>query len=55
MDPNRRTLVRVSIEDAASAEKLVSVLMGDAVELRKNYIIENADFNKEDKFSEIVK
>jgi len=55
MDPNRRTLVRVSIEDAASAEKLVSVLMGDAVELRKNYIIENADFNKEDAFSEIVK
>ncbi len=50
MDPKRRTLIQVSIEDAAEAEKLVSVLMGDAVEKRKAFIIENANFNREDNF-----
>lgn len=55
MDPKKRKLVQVSIEDAAQAEKLVSVLMGDAIELRRNYIIEHADFNKEDTFMENVK
>ena len=42
--------MQVTIDDAAEAEKLVSVLMGDAVELRREYIIENADFNKVDEF-----
>ena len=55
MNPAERTLVRVSIEDAAEAEKLVSVLMGDAVDLRKAYIIDNADFNKEDAFKQLAK
>lgn len=50
MDPDRRLLVQVSIEDAAEAERLVTVLMGDAVEARKEYIIEHANFNKEDNF-----
>lgn len=50
MDPKKRKLVRVTIEDAALAEKLVSTLMGDAIEPRKNYIIEHADFNKRDTF-----
>ena len=50
MDPSRRTLVQVTIEDAANAEMLVSVLMGDAIDLRRQYIIENANFNKEDNF-----
>ncbi|MCL2861317.1 MAG: DNA gyrase subunit B [Firmicutes bacterium] len=50
MDPDKRTLVQVSIEDAARAEKLISTLMGDAVDLRKTYIIENANFAKEDSF-----
>lgn len=50
MDPARRTLVQVTIEDAASAEMLVSTLMGDAIDLRRQYIIENANFNKEDNF-----
>lgn len=54
MDPDKRKLVRVTIDEAASAEKLVSVLMGDAVEQRRNYIIEHANFNKEDAFVEIV-
>ncbi len=50
MDPKRRTLIQVSIEDAAEAERLVSVLMGDAIEQRKAFIIENANFNREDNF-----
>ena len=50
MDPSRRTLVQVTIEDAAMAEMLVSTLMGDAIELRRHYIIANANFNKEDNF-----
>ncbi len=50
MDPNRRTLVQVTIEDAATAEMLVSTLMGDAIDLRRRYIIQNANFNKEDNF-----
>ena len=55
MDPDKRTLVQVTIEDAAEAEKLVSTLMGDAIDLRKAYIIENANFNKEDNFKAIAK
>ncbi|MBR7141017.1 MAG: DNA topoisomerase IV subunit B, partial [Clostridia bacterium] len=54
MDPKKRKLVRVAIEDAAEAERLVSTLMGDAVEQRRNYIIEHANFNKEDTFMDIV-
>ncbi len=50
MNPEQRALMQVTIEDAAEAEKLVSVLMGDAVELRREYIIEHADFNKVDGF-----
>ena len=51
MDPKNRALVQVTIEDAAEAEKLVAVLMGDAVDLRREYIIEHADFNKVDNFN----
>ncbi len=50
MDPSKRTLVQVTIEDAATAEMLVSTLMGDAIDVRRQYIIENANFNKEDSF-----
>ncbi|MCI8435718.1 MAG: type IIA DNA topoisomerase subunit B [Clostridia bacterium] len=50
MDPAKRTLVQVTIEDAAEAEMLVSTLMGDAIDLRKAYIIEHANFNREDTF-----
>lgn len=54
MNPDCRKLIQVSIEDAAEAEKLVTVLMGDAVEARKEYIIEHANFNKEDSFAKEV-
>ena len=50
MDPTERTLVRVNIDDAANAEKLIATLMGDNIEARKAYIQENADFNKVDNF-----
>ena len=50
MDPKRRTLMQVMLEDAATAERLVTTWMGDSVELRRNYIIENANFNKIDDF-----
>ncbi|MDR2047134.1 MAG: DNA gyrase subunit B [Clostridiales bacterium] len=53
MNPASRSLVRVSIEDAADAEKIITVLMGDAVEPRKKYIYEYADFNKETLFDKL--
>ena len=50
MDPKQRSMVKVSITDAALAEKRVSVLMGDAVEPRKNWINENVIFSLEDNY-----
>lgn len=47
MDPAHRRLIRVNIEDAADVEHLVTVLMGDKVQSRKEYIFEYADFNKD--------
>ena len=50
MDPEQRKLMRVSIEDAAQAERLVTILMGDKVEPRRQYISQHANFNREDSF-----
>ncbi len=50
MDPKYRSLVKVNITDGALAEKRVSVLMGDAVEPRKNWINENVEFSLEDAY-----
>ena len=50
MDPYRRNLIKVSIIDAALAEKRVSVLMGDKVEPRKEWIEENIEFSLEDNY-----
>ena len=50
MNPLTRSLIKVSITDAALAEKRVSVLMGDKVEPRKEWIEENVDFSLEDDF-----
>jgi len=55
MAPGSRVLMRVTLEDAAEAERLITTLMGDAIEARKAYISENADFNKEDTFLKEVK
>ena len=50
MSPETRNLIKVNITDAAMAEKRVSVLMGDSVEPRKEWINENVDFTLEDDF-----
>ncbi|MBR2675435.1 MAG: DNA topoisomerase (ATP-hydrolyzing) subunit B [Solobacterium sp.] len=44
MDPKNRTLIRVTIDDAEAADMNFSMLMGEEVEPRKNFIIENANF-----------
>ena len=50
MKPGSRTLIRVNIEDAQLAEKRVSVLMGDDVPPRKEWIEENVEFSLEDDY-----
>ncbi len=50
MNPRSRVLMRVTLEDAAEAERLITILMGDGLEERKIYIQTHADFNKEDNF-----
>ncbi|MFA6636280.1 MAG: DNA topoisomerase (ATP-hydrolyzing) subunit B [Candidatus Omnitrophota bacterium] len=42
MDPERRTLQKVTIEDAVEADMMFVVLMGDDVESRRNFIVEHA-------------
>ena len=44
LNPETRTLLQVNIEDAAKAEKMVSLLMGDIVEPRKNYMYKYGEF-----------
>ncbi len=50
MDPSQRKLMRVSIEDGALVDRLTTILMGDKVEPRRDYISEHADFNRPDDF-----
>jgi len=50
MNPDTRSLIRVNIEDASLVEKRVSVLMGDSVEPRKEWIEENVEFSLEDEY-----
>ena len=50
MNPETRSLIRVNITDAVLAERRVSVLMGDKVEPRKEWIDENVIFTLEDDY-----
>lgn len=54
MNPLNRTLIKVSLEDAANIERMVTVLMGNKVDPRKEYISAHADFNKTDTFEERI-
>ena len=42
MDPGRRSLLQINVEQAAVADDIMSTLMGDEVELRKQFIQQNA-------------
>lgn len=50
MNPDTRALIKVNIIDASLAEKRVSVLMGDKVEPRKEWIEENVEFTLEEDY-----
>lgn len=53
MNPETRTLIQVSIEDAVMAEKRVSILMGDKADVRREWIEENVSFTLEDDYKEV--
>src|SRR5690625_9671 len=48
MDPERRTLIQVTIDDEAQAERRVSVLMGSKVAPRRDWIEDNVEFTMEE-------
>ncbi len=50
MNPEKRMLIRVTIDDEGDAEKRVSTLMGDNVAPRREWIEQNVDFENEDDF-----
>ncbi|HIU60170.1 MAG TPA: DNA topoisomerase IV subunit B, partial [Candidatus Stercoripulliclostridium merdigallinarum] len=50
LNPKTRTLTRVTVEDAAEADAIISLLMGNNADRRKEFINENANFNKVDSF-----
>ncbi len=54
MNPETRTLLCVSIDNAALAEKRVSEFMGDRADLRRAWIEDNVEFTLEDKYAQEV-
>jgi DNA gyrase subunit B len=50
MNPATRKLMRVELTDAAQEDRIISVLMGDKVEPRRDYISKHADFYRPDNF-----
>ncbi len=54
MNPATRNLIQVTVEDAAKAERMITTLMGDKVEGRKEFLARYANFNKKDAFMEQI-
>ena len=50
MDPKKRTLIKVGIEDAALCEHKISILMGNNAQSRRKWIDENIDFTLEEDY-----
>ena len=42
MDPENRTIIKISMDDAMKADETFSILMGEDVEARRNFITRNA-------------
>ncbi len=53
MDPKQRVLMKVNIDDTVEAEKMITTLMGDSIDARKEYILSNCNFNKQDRFEKL--
>ncbi|HHU42937.1 MAG: DNA gyrase subunit B [Bacillota bacterium] len=51
MNPKTRTLVKVNLDDAKEAAKMINTFMNDDSQTRKNYIFKHANFNKIDEFA----
>ena len=54
MNPASRNLMQVTIEDAAKAERMITTLMGDKVEGRKEFLAKYVNFNKKDTFMDKI-
>lgn len=54
MNPATRNLTQVTVEDATKAERMITTLMGDKVEGRKEFLAKHANFNKRDAFMDKI-